>query len=148
MSEVKEEKQDLVTIFATERKTISKEIQLGVKLFEDVKNVPAIQVKFLSLRQRIVEDNHTLIEYVNRLKKRYRDIRGQEWVNVSTNGNYRYQPTEKGVVVDSAPELSLLKERLEQVENHIDFYGQSIKTVDNVLFGVRARIDVAKEYDI
>jgi len=148
MAETPEKKKDLLEVFEEQRVSISKEIRAGAKLFEDSKNIPEIQVKFLSLRQRLVEDNHSLMEHFNRLKKRFRDLKGEEWVNVSTNGNYRYQSSEKGVVVESQPNVSELKLKMDQVENHIDFYVESIKTVDNVLFGLRVRLEVDKMFEV
>lgn len=148
MSEQKDSKKDLLEVFNEQRRSISKEIKVGVKLLEDSKNIPEIQVTFMSLRQRLVEDNHALIAHSNRLNKRFRDRRGEEWVNVSTNGQYRYQSTEKAVVVDSNSSLSELKLRIEQVENHINFYTESLKTVDSVLFGLRVRLDVDKLYQL
>ena len=40
-----------------------------------------------------------------------------------------------------------IKEKLEQIENQIGFYSESIKTIDAVLFGIKTRIDVQKLLD-
>ena len=39
------------------------------------------------------------------------------------------------------------QEKLEQVENQIGFYSDSIKTIDAVLFGIKTRLDVQKLLD-
>ena len=40
-----------------------------------------------------------------------------------------------------------IKEKLEQIENQIGFYSESIKTIDSVLFVIKTRIDVQKLLD-
>ena len=107
--------------------------------------MPEAQVTFLSLRQRLLEENHTLIEHFTQLKKSYREKKGEEWVEASKSHQVRFNSSEKNTIVDGR--TATIKERLEQIENQIAFYSESIKTVDAVLFGVKTRLDVQKLLD-
>ena len=97
------------------------------------------------MRQRLLEENHTLIEHFTQLKKTYREKKGEEWVDASKNHQIRYGTNEKNTIVDG--KTATIKEKLEQIENQIAFYAESIKTTDAVLFGIKTRLDVQKLLD-
>ena len=138
-------KRTISEIFRDKRETFSGEIYVGIKLLENIRKMPEAQVTFLSLRQRLLEENHTLIEHFTQLKKSYREKKGEEWVEASKSHQVRFNSSEKNTIVDGR--AATIKERLEQIENQIAFYSESIKTVDAVLFGVKTRLDVQKLLD-
>lgn len=138
-------KRTIEEVFREKRATFSKEIHEGIKMLHGIKNIPEIQVTFLSMRQRLLEETHTLLEHFTRYKKKFREQKGAEWIDISKIGQTRYQPTEKTTIVDA--KTAALKERLEQLEYQIEFYSESIKTVDSVLFGIKDRITAQKLLD-
>lgn len=138
-------KRTLSEIFKEKRESFSSEIYTGIKLFENIKKIPEAQVTFLSLRQRMLEENHTLIEHFTLQKKIYRERKGEEWIDASKNNQIRYNSNEKTTIVDG--KTATIKEKIEQLENQIAFYSESIKTIDAVLFGIKTRIDVQKLLD-
>jgi hypothetical protein len=140
-----QQKRSLAEIFKAKRESFSGEIYEGVKLIEEIRKLPQAQVLFLSLRQRMLEENHVLIEHFTQYKKTYREKKGEEWIDASTKHQRLYNSTEKNTIVDG--KTAGLKEKLEQLENQISFYSDSIKTIDAVLFGMKTRIDVQKLLD-
>ena len=138
-------KRTISEVFREKRESFSGEIYVGIKLLENIQKITQAQVTFLSLRQRLLEENHTLIEHFTQLKKVYREKKGEEWVDASKSHQVRYNANEKTTIVDG--KTATIKERIEQVENQISFYSESIKTVDAVLFGIKTRIDVQKLLD-
>jgi uncharacterized protein YlzI (FlbEa/FlbD family) len=66
-------------------------------------------------------------------------------VDASKNNQIRYNSNEKTTIVDG--KTAAIKEKIEQLENQIAFYSESIKTIDAVLFGIKTRIDVQKLLD-
>jgi|TARA_R110000868_G_scaffold111935_2_gene301844 uncharacterized protein YlzI (FlbEa/FlbD family) len=143
--QIAQPKRTISEIFRDKRETFSGEIYVGIKLLENIRKMPEAQVTFLSLRQRLLEENHTLIEHFTQLKKSYREKKGEEWVEASKSHQVRFNSSEKNTIVDGR--TATIKERLEQIENQIAFYSESIKTVDAVLFGVKTRLDVQKLLD-
>jgi uncharacterized protein YlzI (FlbEa/FlbD family) len=139
------QKRTIAEVFRDKRELFSGEIYTGIKLLENVRKIPEAQVTFLSLRQRMLEENHTLIEHFTQLKKNYREKKGEEWVDASKSHQVRYNSNEKNTIVDG--KTASIKEKLEQVENQIGFYAESIKTIDAVLFGIKTRLDVQKLLD-
>jgi predicted nuclease with TOPRIM domain len=136
------QKRSVADVFKEKRESYSAEIYDGIKLLDNIKKMTNVQVIFLSLRQRLLEENHTLLEHFTRLKKTYRERKGEEWVETSKSMQLRFNSSEKNTIVDG--KTAEIKERLEQIENQIAFYAESIKTVDAVLFGLKTRVDVEK----
>jgi hypothetical protein len=136
------QRKSVAQVFKEKRETFSSEIYDGIKLLDNIKKMTNVQVIFLSLRQRLLEENHTLLEHFTRLKKTYRERKGEEWVDASKSMQVRYNSNEKATIVDG--KTADIKEKLEQIENQISFYAESIKTVDAVLFGLKTRVDVEK----
>jgi hypothetical protein len=128
--------------FQDRRAEVSKEIYENIEKLSNLKTLKEAQVNMLSLRQRLLEDNHTLLEHVTTLRKKYRDERSLEMENISRNLQIRYQANEKNVVIEGRTSSS--KESLEIFENQISFFNESIKTIDNIIFGIKTRLDIEK----
>lgn len=128
--------------FQTRRSEVSKEIYDNIEKLSNLKTLKEAQVNMLSLRQRLLEDNHTLLEHLTVLRKKYRDERAVEMENISRNLQIRYQSNEKTVVIDGR--TAGAKESLEIFENQVSFFNESIKTIDNIIFGIKTRLDIEK----
>ena len=126
--------------FQDRRSEVSKEIYENIEKLSNLKTLKEAQVNMLSLRQRLLEDNHSLLEHVTLLRKKYRDERSIEMENISRNLQIRYQANEKNIVIEGR--TSSTKESLEIIENQIAFFNESIKTIDNIIFGIKTRLDI------
>lgn len=128
--------------FENRRSDVSKEIYSNIEKLSNLKTLKEAQVNMLSLRQRLLEDNHTILEHVTLLRKKYRDERSLEMENISRNLQIRYQANEKNIVIEGR--TSSTKESLELLENQVSFFNESIKTIDNIIFGIKTRLDIEK----
>lgn len=137
-----ETKQKISAKFQERRADVSKEIYANIEKLSNLKTLKEAQVNMLSLRQRLLEDNHTLLEHITILRKKYREERAVELENVSRNLQLRYQANEKTVVIDGR--TSATKESLEMFETQVSFFNESIKTIDNIIFGIKTRLDIEK----
>lgn len=137
-----ETKNRITKKFQDRRAEVSNEIYTNIEKLSSLKTLKEAQVNMLSLRQRLLEDNHTLFEHITTLRKKYRDDRSAEMENLSRNLQIRYQSNEKTVVLDGR--TSDIRESLEIFENQVAFFTESIKTIDNIIFGIKTRIDIEK----
>jgi hypothetical protein len=137
-----ETKLKIVAKFEKRRSEVSKEIYENIEKLSNLKTLKEAQVNMLSLRQRLLEDNHTILEHITTLRKKYRDERSIEMENLSRNLQIRYQANEKTVVIEG--KTSMTKESLEIFENQVSFFNESIKTIDNIIFGIKTRLDIEK----
>jgi hypothetical protein len=137
-----ETKNKIIEKFQKRREEVSKEIYTNIEKLSNLKTLKEAQVNMLSLRQRLLEDNHTLFEHITTLRKKHRDDRSLEMENISRNLQIRYQANEKNIVIEGR--TSITKEALEIFENQVSFFTESIKTIDNVIFGIKTRLDIEK----
>jgi predicted nucleic-acid-binding protein len=128
--------------FKSKREEVSKEILQSIEKMSSFKGLKEVQVSMLSMRQRLLEDNHTLLEHLTVLRKKYRAERSTQMEDISTNLQTRYQYNEKNVIIDG--KTTATKEAIDIIENQIAFFNDSIKTVDNVLFGIKTRVEIEK----
>ena len=143
MEEEKISKKDSIAKkFQIQRSEISRDIYSNIEKLSNLKTLKDAQVNMLSLRQRLLEDSHTLLETLSNLRRKYRDQRAGEMEAISKNLQLRYQANEKTVVIDG--KTSNTKEFIDIFENQITFCNDSIKTVDSVIFGIKTRLDIDK----
>lgn len=135
-------KDRIVKQFETRRKEVSSNIYSNVEKLSNLKTLKDAQVNMLSLRQQLLEDNHTLLEHLTSLRKRLREEKAAEMETISKNLALRYQANEKNLVIDG--KTSATREYLEMFENQVSFFTESIKTIDNVIFGIKTRLDIEK----
>lgn len=128
--------------FKLKREEITREILKSVEGMSSLKGLKDVQISMLSLRQRLLEDNHTLLEHLTVLRKKYRSERSSQMEEISTNIQTRYQYNEKNVIIDG--KTAVTKEAIDIIENQVAFFNDSIKTVDNILFGIKTRVEIEK----
>jgi transcriptional regulator with AAA-type ATPase domain len=130
------------TKFKAKREEVSAEILQSIEKMSSFKNLKEVQVTMLSLRQRLLEDSHTLLEHLSVIRKKYKTEKSSQMENISENLQHRYQYNEKTVIIEG--KTAATKEMMDLIENQINFFNESIKTVDNVLFGLKTRVEIEK----
>ena len=80
-----ETKKKIAKKFSESRATVSTEIYENIEKLSNLKTLKVAQVNMLSLRQRLLEDNHTLLENITTLRKKFREERSSEMENLSKN---------------------------------------------------------------
>jgi hypothetical protein len=138
----KDTKDKISEKFQKRRAEVSKEIYENIEKLSNLKTLKDAQVNMLSLRQRLLEDNHALLEHITSLRKKFRDEKADVMETLSKNLQLRYQANEKNVVIEG--KTSVTKEYLEIFENQISFFNESIKTIDSIIFGIKTRLDIEK----
>jgi transcriptional regulator with AAA-type ATPase domain len=134
------------TKFKAKREEVSAEVLQSIEKMSSFRNLKEVQVSMLSLRQRLLEDSHTLLEHLSVIRKKYRTEKSSQMENISENLQHRYQYNEKTVIIEG--KTAVTKEMMDLIENQISFFNESIKTVDNVLFGIKTRVEIEKTLGI
>jgi transcriptional regulator with AAA-type ATPase domain len=130
------------TKFKAKREEVSAEVLQSIEKMSSFRNLKEVQVSMLSLRQRLLEDSHTLLEHLSVIRKKYKTEKSSQMENISENLQHRYQYNEKSVIIEG--KTAATKEMMDLIENQINFFNESIKTVDNVLFGLKTRVEIEK----
>lgn len=139
-----EKKLSIEEKFSIQRKKYTNEIVEAIPLLSDIKTLVKAKVTFLTLRQRLLEDNHAIMENYNKLAKSYRENKSLKLVDASQNMQIRLNEREKEKYIDGLPEVSKIKSALDILDTQSKFLNESLKTVDQVLFGLKVRVDTEK----
>lgn len=138
--------QKLTTKFKEERVKVSMEVKATVEKMSSYNGLKDVQIESLSMRQRLLETMHALLEHQSIMRKKFRSERSKQMEDLSTNNNHRYQYNEKTVIIEGI--TTATKETLDLIDNQISFYVETIKTVDNILYGIKTRVEIEKTLGI
>jgi hypothetical protein len=94
-----------------------------------------------SSKKKEKEKESIVKDYILSLLDSFEEVETQ-LENISTNLQQRYQYNEKTVLIDG--KTTEIKHMIDLIENQITFFNESIKTVDNVLFGIKTRVEIEK----
>lgn len=133
---------EILVKFSESRTKISNEIRTNIDKMSAFGGLKEVQVLMLSLRQRLLEESHTLLEHLSVLRTKLRDERGKHMEQISNDLAVRYQYNEKTAIIDG--KIANRKEMIDVLENQIAFFNDSIRTVDNVLYGIKTRVEIEK----
>lgn len=126
--------------FESERLTWTELIKEIASRFKNVEDLVNVQVDLYSQRQQAVE----YTQYLTVLQSKIRKGMIAEWKKayeqLSMNEDFRYNEREKSKMADE--KISSIKMKSEIVQAHIDFFKESVKTIDNMIFGIKHRLDI------
>ena len=127
--------------FELERSTWSEDVKDIASRFKlAVENMVDVQVDLYSKRQQAVDYTHQLIVLQARLKKAWNTEWKKAYDSILLDQDYRYSEKEKQKYADEKTSASKLK--IEIVQTHIDFFRETTKTIDNMVFGVKHRLEI------
>lgn len=126
--------------FENERTEWTKTIKdMSVRL-RDIDNLTDLQVDLYSRRQEAVEYMYKLASFQGRFKKTMAKMYAAEYEKIVSNEDYRYSEREKQKLVEE--KLICVKVKMDDLQNHIDFFRESIKTMDSMIFGIKHRMEI------
>jgi len=135
--------QQLIERFKNERKEWTDRIKDMSERLRDIYKVADLQVDIYSYRQVAVEYCHTLQTHLTKVIHTFRARKIERWEHYTRNYDLRMDkdPKELHIFVDIAD----INERKELLQNHLEFFRETIKTIDTISFGIKHRIQL-EEY--
>lgn len=126
--------------FTEERAEWTKTIGEISNRFRVVENLAEVQIDLYSKRQIAIEYQYKLIGIHSKLKKLLIIEWKKAYENAGHNEDIRYSEKEKTKFAEAA--TVELKFKSESLSNQIDFFRDTVKTIDNMIFGVKHRIEI------
>jgi hypothetical protein len=126
--------------FTDERAEWTKTIQSISGRFKIVENLAEVQIELYSKRQIAIEYQYKLIGIHSKLKKMLVLQWKKAYEDAGKNEDLRYSEKEKTRHAEAA--TVELKYKSESLSNQIDFFRDTVKTIDNMIFGVKHRIEI------
>lgn len=126
--------------FEKERSDWTEKVRTIASKFRSIDNMVEVQVELYSERQVATDYIHELTVLFSKLKKLYLSEWKKAYDALSMNEDLRYNEREKNKFADEKAAGSKLK--MEILQNHIDYFRETVKTIDNMIFGVKHRLDI------
>lgn len=134
------EKRDIIKQFESERLEWTYRIKNIASRFKIVENLVEVQVDLYSSRQEAVDYIQNLTIILSKLQKKYDTEWKVAYDELSLNQDFRYNDREKARF--ASEKISNLKINIEILQSHIEYFKETVKTIDNMIFGVKHRIDI------
>ena len=135
------EKQTLEKRFEGERFQWGGKVKGMSSKIKSLQDLSDLQVEVYSERQRALEYYHYIISLLIKVNKVYNKQYSEKYKF------YKYQsqeriPNENLIKIRINSELEDLKEKREILDNHAKFMDGTVKTIDNIIFGIKTRVEV------
>lgn len=143
--EEKSEKQTLQERFDRERIEWSGKIKGMSAKLSKVMSTAELMTEIYTERQRALEYYHYLISLLIKINKKYNKGYSEKWKFYKFQAQERL-PNENLIKVRINSELEDLKEKREILDNHSKFMEGTIKTIDNIIFGIPKRVEIEQIY--
>ena len=110
---------------------------------QDVKNLTLLQSEIFSTRQKILEDNHLVLDKLISLRSRLKEIKKSEIERINTNVQVRYQSVdERNIVAGGAKNIIELEKNIEALTNYSLFLKDSMGGLDDMKYAIKNTIDI------
>lgn len=110
------------------------------KKINKIEKIAELQVELYSNRQIALEHNHFLMSLLGKLNKEYRRKLGKKWEEYMHNHDRKMKMGETNVQVDAA--LASEKEKVEMLNNQIEYFKETIRNIDNIIYGLKFRLNI------
>ena len=102
--------------------------------FRDVHKLAEVQSLSINDRQVLLEHKHYLWNVLAKVQKEYKHKKAKNWMVNPGVGKV----TDRNVYVDA--QLADIQEKISNVEAQIEYYHETIRTMDHIIYGVKQRI--------
>lgn len=135
-----EAKMSYIEKFSLEKNEWTVKITGIASRFKNVEDLVDVQVDLYSERQRATDYIAQLYVTLAKLKKLHLSEWNKVFNALTNNQDYRYTEKEKQKIADD--KVSEIRIKLDMIQNHIDYFNGTVKTIDSMIFGVKHRIEI------
>lgn len=115
-----------------------KVIALSEKM-KDVRNLPDLMNVVYSERQVTLEYYHLVLQHLSRLNKEYKIEYAKQYDNFKFKVQQRYS-TEQSINAQVSAVMADFIYKIELLNNHAKYISETIKTMDDIIYGIQNRI--------
>jgi hypothetical protein len=126
--------------FEQERAEWTEKVRGIAYRFKNIDDMIDVQVDLYSERQRSAEYMHELQVLQSKLKKAWIAEYKKAYDATIMDQDYRYSEKERQRIAEDKSAGSKLK--LDILQVHVDFFRETTKTIDNMIFGVKHRLEI------
>lgn len=135
--EVKDDYERQRSDWTSRTTSMAKKVKSMAKLAE-------LEVEAFSNRGLAVEAKHAYVSMLTDMNKAYKILEAEKIKEYSA-GKKQYSVDQMRVVI--AADISGLWGQIEHLKNHVQFMDEVVRTIDNIIYGVKYRIEIQKYLD-
>lgn len=102
--------------------------------------VASLQVDLYSSRQIIIERISKLYQYLALYNSVYKTKKKELFLKYTVDSDIKLGQGEKTIMVEG--DLADLYKKVNLIEHHIDYYKETVKNLDSMLYGVRNKLQI------
>jgi hypothetical protein len=124
--------------FKNERDEWTVRIQSMSARMKDIYEISELQIDIYSYRQIAVDYTHTLMTHLTKINRIFRERKIERWEHYTRNYDLRMDkdPKELHIYVDIADVV----ERKDFIQTHLEFFRETIRTIDSMSYGIKHRL--------
>lgn len=139
----KDKSTELESKIAADREQWTAKLKELVSRTRDVRNLTECQIDMLSWRQMLVDGIVKFKLNVYKRKAHWDKLFKTKYRSYTIDYDLKLTKDEKISFIDA--DMSALKFQIRLIESHVDFYTETIKTLDNLAFAIRNRIRLSEQ---
>jgi hypothetical protein len=125
--------------FIEERSKWKDKVVDMAKRMKSISDLAELQVDLYTYRQEAIEYYYNLNLAVIKLEKKYSKLK-RKLVEELNDKDVRYGKTDMNVIVDGASAEH--RHHIEIVKSQSSYLYETVKTIDNMIFGIKHRIEI------
>jgi hypothetical protein len=124
--------------FKVERTEWTDKITDMSERLRDVYKLSELLTDIYSQRQIALEYTHTLMSHLSKVNTIFRERKVERYNHYTRNHDIRLEKDPKYDHIHA--DLNDIVERRELLQNHLDYFRETVRTIDNITFGVKHRM--------
>jgi hypothetical protein len=124
--------------FRKEREEWSEKVTDMSDRLKDIHHLSDLMTEIYSSRQIAVEYSHTLMSHLSKVNRIYRERRVERYDHYTRNYDIRLDKDPKNDLINT--DLGDIVERRELLQNHLDYFRETVRTIDTLCFGIKHRM--------
>jgi hypothetical protein len=135
-----DKKKDIAEEFEDERKMWKDKVLDMAGRVNRLDQAASLQVDLYSSRQIIIERISKLYQYLALYNSVYKTQRKDLFIKYTVDSDIKLGQGEKNIMVEG--DLADLQKKVNLIEHHIDYYKETVKNLDSMLYGVRNKLQI------
>lgn len=141
--EEKSEKETLEDRFSKERFSWSSKIKTLSGRLSSVEGTSQLMTEIYTERQLALEYYHYIISLLVKINKSYNKQYSEKYKFYKYNSQERL-PNDNLIKIRINSELEEIKEKREILDNHAKFMDGTVKTIDNIIYGIKYKVEITQ----
>lgn len=112
------------------------------RLTDDLTTTTNLSAEVISHRQLLVEEKTSVFFMMYRDLPKLKQIKKHYFEYYSTKYPIKINGTEKNKLIDA--DVAYHDSKMEYIQNHVNYLTETIKTIDNLIYSIRNKIEMSK----